>query len=66
MTHKRVVQSKNWVNWVENPLGIVGGVVANSLQKIITGEVLDNTPFEGASLSSGLISYTKLWSIKSL
>lgn len=66
MTHKRVVQSKNWVDWVENPLGVVGGVVANSLQKVVTGEVLENTSFEGASLSSGLISYTKLWRYKIL
>lgn len=66
MTHKRVVQSKNWVDWVENPLGVVGGVVANSLQKVVTGEVFDNTSFEGASLSSGLISYTKLWRYKIL
>lgn len=65
-THERVVQTKNWVDWVQNPLGISGGILANSLQKIVTGEVLHNIPLEGISLSSGTLSYTKLWRYKLL
>ena len=62
----RKAADKSVLQYVQNPLGIVGGVVANSLQKITTGEVLEGTKLEGLSLSSGTLSYTRLWRYKLL
>lgn len=61
LQNKRALQSKSFLDYVQNPLGILGGVVSNSIQKVVTGEILENTALEGLSLSSGTLSYTKLW-----
>ena len=66
MRTKRNLDSKDWLDWVQNPLGILGGVVTNAVQTVTTGEALQGTAFEGLSLTSGTLSYTKLWRYKIL
>lgn len=63
---KRNISHKDWVDWVQNPIGILGGVVANAIQTVTSGEVLQGTSAEGLSFSSGTLSYTKLWRYKLL
>ena len=66
MRTKRNLNSKDWLDWVQNPIGILGGVVTNAIQTVTSGEALQGTAFEGLSLTSGTLSYTKLWRYKIL
>lgn len=63
---KRDISSKSAVNWVQNPIGILGGVVADAIQTVTSGEVLQGTSIEGLSFTEGTLSYTKLWRYKLL
>ena len=66
MRTKRDINSKNWVNWVQNPIGILGGVVTDAIQVVTSGEFLQGTKAEGLTLTAGTLSYTKLWRYKLL
>ena len=66
MRTKRNLNNKDWVDRVQNPLGILGGVVSNAIQTVTSGEVLQGTKAEGLSLTEGTLSYTKLWRYKLL
>ena len=65
MRTKRNINSKNWVDWVQNPIGILGGVVADSIQTTVF-EGLQGTSAEGLSAVTGTLTYTKLWRYKLL
>lgn len=66
MRTKRNLNNKDWVDRVQNPLGILGGVVSNAIQTVTSGEVLQGTKADGLSLTDGTLSYTKLWRYKLL
>lgn len=54
--------AKPFIQIIQNPIGIAGGLVSNSLQTISSGEILEGTPLEGFSL----MNYSKFWRMKLL
>lgn len=61
LKHKRAA-AKPLVQIIQNPVGIVGGLVTNGIQTIYSGEILEGTSAEGLSL----MNYTKFWRMKLL
>lgn len=66
LKHRRTIQHSDWKDALQNPLGIGGGIITNSLQTVTSGEALQGTPLEGISLSSGTLKYTRFWRMKLL
>lgn len=54
--------SKSAIRIIQNPVGIAGGIAAETLRTISSGEILEDTSLEGLSL----MNYTKLWRAKLL
>lgn len=61
LKHKRTA-AKPLIQIAQNPLGMAGGLIANGLQTIGDGEILEGTTIEGLSL----MNYTKFWRMKLL
>lgn len=59
-------QGLNWKDYVMNPTGIVFGQIAAVDRAVTSGEVLTGTPLEGLSLTTGLITTSKLWRLRLL
>lgn len=56
----------SWKDYLMNPTGIVLGQIAEVDRYVTSGEVLTSTPLEGLSLTTGLITTSKLWRLRLL
>lgn len=63
---KLQAQGLSWKDYVMNPTGIVFGQIAAVDRAVTSGEVLTGTPLEGLSLTTGLITTSKLWRLRLL
>lgn len=54
---------KSAMNWVQNPIGIAGGVVSDTITKVFSGEYLEGTPAEGLDINNlvGGVGLSKIW-----
>jgi len=61
LLESRRAGNKTTIEIIQNPLGIAGGQVQNTLNKIVTGEILESTPLEGLDLGSGTLKTSRYW-----
>lgn len=54
---------KSAMNLVQNPIGIAGGVVSDTITKVFSGEYLEGTPAEGLDINNlvGGVGLSKIW-----
>ena len=59
----RLATRKSAMNWVQNPIGIAGGVVSDAITKVFSGEYLEGTPAEGLDINNlvGGVGLSKIW-----
>ena len=59
----RLATRKSTMNWVQNPIGIAGGVVSDAITKVFSGEYLEGTPAEGLDINNlvGGVGMSKIW-----
>lgn len=59
----RLATRKSAMNWVQNPIGIAGGVVSDTITKVFSGEYLEGTPAEGLDINNlvGGVGLSKIW-----
>ena len=59
----RLATRKSAMNWVQNPIGIAGGVVSDAITKVFSGEYLEGTPAEGLDINNlvGGVGMSKIW-----
>lgn len=59
----RLATRKSTMNWVQNPIGIAGGVVSDAITKVFSGEYLEGTPAEGLDINNlvGGVGLSKIW-----
>ena len=59
----RLATRKSAMNWVQNPIGIAGGVVSDTITKVFSGEYLEGTPAEGLNINNlvGGVGLSKIW-----
>lgn len=59
----RLATRKSAMNWVQNPIGIAGGVVSDAITKAFSGEYLQGTPAEGLDINNlvGGVGLSKIW-----
>lgn len=59
----RLATHKSIMNWVQNPIGIAGGVVSDAITKVFSGEYLEGTHIEGLDINNlvGGVGMSKIW-----
>lgn len=61
LLESRLAGNKPTIAIIQNPIGIAGGQIQNTLNKVVTGEVLEGTGLEGLTFGSGTLKASRYW-----